>query len=247
MKLIDESHVIILSLLLTSPLYHNATMLEVSFCGFEQTCSKNITKHVLPYTSCCKPCECDDVCAEKGTCCRDKKGLVDADIVAKQKCIPAVYTPTGAPVPDRIMYYFTRTKCPTAFNDMTIKAKCEGDMPETITDVIPVSSRDGKVMYKNKYCSFCHGERRTYNWDVSVHAVSSQTCRDIFRPESLDTFSIKILSNCILAFSQPFNVDYLKLLCFVDSSVVKHCNVTGKWEAYDSELDNLCLNQTGLL
>ncbi|XP_060590268.1 uncharacterized protein LOC132745377 [Ruditapes philippinarum] len=208
MKLISGIYSIILFILSTSPLYHNTATLEVNFCGYEQTCSNNITKQALPSGACCKPCECEDICIEKGTCCRDKEKPVDADINAKQKCLAAAYTPNGVPLPEEILTFYTRTSCPVTYDDIDIKAKCEVDTPGTITDIIPVLSRDGKVLYKNKYCSYCHGEKMTYSWDVTVHGASSQTCRESLQSETIniETVSTKILSNCILEFRPPSNI-----------------------------------------
>jgi hypothetical protein len=146
-----------------------------------------------------------------------------------------------------MLTYYTRTSCPITYGDIDIKAKCEVDNPGTITDIIPVSSRDGKVLYKNKYCSYCHGEKRTYNWDVTVHRASSQTCRESLQSETIniETVSTKILSNCMLEFRPPSNFDFLNVVCFVESTVTKRCNVTGRWDMYDSEVNNLCIHQTG--
>jgi hypothetical protein len=61
----------------------------------------------------------------------------------QSRMLAAAYTPISVSVPGHIWYYWTRTNCPTVYDDMIIKTTCEEDIPETITDVIPVSSHDG--------------------------------------------------------------------------------------------------------
>ena len=224
-------------------------MLEVRFCAFEQSCSHNITKHEFSNDICCRPCECDDICAEKGTCCPDKNGLIDTEIDTKQKCLLSVSLPNDTSKPGRILSYYNRVNCPKTFNDEDIKRKCEGENFKTVSSIIPVSSHDGKVVYKNKYCSYCHGERNSYRWKIIVHKASPPRCHELLHQDNLDidTVTTKILSDCILQFIPPKNIDLLSVLCFdeYESTVIRQCNITGKWDSFDAELNDLCVNQTG--
>jgi hypothetical protein len=169
------------------------------------------------------------------------------DVNIQQKCLPSAYKPNGTNVQLIVPSYYTRTSCPKEYKNKNIKAKCESIRPKTITEVRPVSSFDGKIVYKNKYCSYCHGEQRTFGWDINVHRASSASCRNMLQNETpnIDTISTKMLSNCILYFIPPTNIDFLKVMCFENSNVIKQCNMTGRWKAYDSRINDLCLNQTG--
>jgi hypothetical protein len=172
---------------------------------------------------------------------------LDADIDIQQECLPSAFVPNNTHVSVKFLSYYTRTKCPKDYHDMTMKAKCENVKPETIIDNRPVSSHDGAVVYKNKYCSYCHNERRTFPWDITVHKASPPSCRRVLQQETLDsaTISTKILTNCLIQFTPPTNIDFWKTFCFEDSTVTKQCNITGEWGTFDRELNNLCLNQTG--
>ena len=167
----------------------------------------------------------------------------------KQKCLPAAYLPNNFSKPIEILSFYNRVSCPKTFNDTNIKAKCEEDIHKAISYIRPVSSRDGKVVYKNKYCSYCHGERNVYSWTINVHKASPPNCYTILRHETLniDTIATKILSNCILHFVPPKSIDLFKVLCFEETTVIKECNATGKWDVFDSKINNLCVNHTGIV
>jgi hypothetical protein len=242
---------IIVLILSTLWLQHNATKLEVKFCGFEQRCTRNVTMQWSEWEFCCRPCECDDICIEKGTCCRDKEKInnMESDVNVQQKCLPSAYKANGTDIHIILPSFYARTSCPKEYKDTDIKAKCESvGPPKTITEIRPVSSVDGNIVYKNIYCGYCHGERRTLDWEVSVHKASNPSCRKVL-DTALDIVTIysKILSNCILHFIPPTNIDFWKVMCFEESYVKKQCNMTGNMETIDNELYDFCLNQTGNL
>ena len=245
MHVINESHFTVLFILSISPVYPYDTTLELKFCGFAQNCSKSNPRKTLPTTACCRPCECDDICIEKGTCCRDKNELFLKDNSVKQKCLKSAHAPNGIPIPSIVLSYYNRISCPNDFNGTDIKAKCEDDRVETLVDVTPVSSRDGKIIYKNKYCSYCHRERNIQSWEIIVHRVSPRSCMKILTEETfnIETITSKILSNCLLVFNPPNNIAFWEVLCFKE--VTRRCNVTGTWEVFEKDIHSLCLNQTG--
>ena len=249
MFFIDESHFVTLFIIILSPLYHNATNLELKVCGFEQSCLRNNTKQQTGEDTCCRPCECEDICSEKGTCCPDKKEHIATDREIKQKCLTLDHIPEGYSLSlyTSVVSYFTRASCPKDFTDINIKAKCEHGNVDALVDVRPVSSNDGKVIYKNKYCSYCHGEKNTIGWNVIVHRDSPFECKNMIRISHLNinTFTTKLLANCILAFIPPKYINIWNHLCFDEAYVIRQCNITRKWDTFESDVNNLCLNQSG--
>ena len=56
---------------------------------------------------------------------------------------------------------------------------------------------------------------------------------------------------CPIAFYYLYrkNIDLIYVLCLDEykSTVIRQCNITGKWDIFDAELTILCFNQTGNL
>ena len=124
---------------------------------FKEQPKENITNY----------CESDDICIEKGPCCRDKNELFVKDIYNKQKCLISAHAPNDISLPSKVLSYYNRISCPQDCNDTNIKAKYENERVETLADIThTIYSRDGKIIYKKRYCS--HRERRIQSWEIIV-------------------------------------------------------------------------------
>jgi hypothetical protein len=102
-------------------------------------------------------------------CCHDKEGRDDTRNVIAQECIPALYLPDGTL--DRyfnVQSYFVRTRCPAMFKDNHIKDKCENLKPKSLKELVFVSSKDGKIIYKNELCALCHQENNVISWKLNA-------------------------------------------------------------------------------
>jgi hypothetical protein len=233
-------------LLLLNPLCFFQTKLDVHYCGFEQSCKQTNLDVKLKNNSCCLPCECTDVCKEKDTCCHDKEGRDDTRNVIPQECIPALYLPGDTWI-DRdfgVLSYFVRTRCPVTFKDNYIKDKCENRKPKSLQELVFVSSKDGKVIYKNEFCALCHQKSDVVSWKIIGFKVNR--CLKLVSQEYLNVDSVTefILNNCAVSFKRPSNVDLPSVLCFKEE-VISNCNETGKWDVHDSKIERLCLNPPG--
>ena len=96
------------------------------------------------------------------------------------------------------------------------------------------------------YCSYCHGEQKTNKWKVIIHRASPDKCKNLLLHVRLNIVTIKanLLTNCILIFMPPKNIDFWNVLCFDEATVIQQCNITGTWSKFDSDVNNLCLNQS---
>ncbi|XP_045199225.2 uncharacterized protein LOC123553603 [Mercenaria mercenaria] len=242
MWLISKNQFFIVYFLLLKPTCFSTITMDVHYCGFEQKCAGNRTDVKLKTDSCCGPCECADICIEKNTCCKDKKRLDDNKHVMTQQCIPASYSQESIQVDRSTPFYFARTRCPDEFIDLNLKEKCEGRKPKSLKEITLVSSEDRSIIYKNKFCGLCHGDNKTKAWEIVAH--KSPNCRTITSKQNINlTFITEhILSYCTLTFVKPSDVDLRSVMCFDKSLVINHCNQTGEWEIYDSNLESLCLN-----
>ena len=83
-------------------------------------------------------------CAEKGTCCRDKKRTYWYRDGNQIELLLSVSLPDDIYKPGKILSYYNRVNRPKTFNDENIKRKCEGEKFKTVSRIIPVSSHDGK-------------------------------------------------------------------------------------------------------
>jgi hypothetical protein len=218
--------------------------LEEEVCGFEPKCSGNQTNLERRDTSCCLYCGCTDICFERNTCCRDKPGLAKASLKHRQQCLPALYTPKGITGDVLSDSYHTRVRCPDTYENNYIKNKCETTVPTSFEEIRFVSSDDGKIVYKNKFCALCHGENSTITWEMKIPGNNKCTNMYSLPNENIEEMTKYIISNCMVLFKRPRNIEVRSVLCFDKTKVIGRCNVTRKWDVYDKDLENLCLNET---
>jgi hypothetical protein len=132
------------------------------------------------------------------------------------------------------------------FKDNYIKDKCENRKPQSLQELVFVSSNDGKIIYKNKFCALCHDENNAIIWEISAFKINM--CRQLISEEHLSAISVTefILHNCAVSFKRPKSstVDHQGVICF-DNNIISKCNETGKWDVYDSKIERMCLNPPG--
>lgn len=217
--------------------------LDKEFCGFEQKCAKNLTDVAKMENSCCKSCECIEICREKDTCCVDMKELSNTTDVIKQQCLPAVYMPRGVEELTGINSYYVRAHCPTAFADSRIKEKCENKTAHSLDDITFVSSENETIIYKNKFCGLCHGEIRTIPWNLTI----SLDCGVTLFEQNLTLKNVvsTLLNKCAISMTGPRHSAVEDTVCIDRSLLISECNITGEWEEFESDLQELCLNSSG--
>ena len=114
------------------------------------------------------------------------------------------------------------------------------DGGDRLQDIIPVSSRDGNMLFKNKHCAKCHGVLDVVYWKLYIlpdclHILDITFANDREREEV-------ILKTCnLLAF--PPNISYSESVsCYGPAfgTAISTCNVTGQWDVYDHVLESRC-------
>ena len=194
-------------------------------CGKRNNCSEERSVK-LPVDSCCRQCECEDVCFEKRTCCPDKYENNTVN-VTKQVCLPsASYAKTYKK--DRIFpHYFVRAKCPESYKDQLTRRKCENSEPESILDIPFVSSKNGSVVYKNRHCATCFGELDIIPWKMMI----GWSCiTDIYidndgnKVSFNQTFLIDaFLNKCTLSFVRPKSTSWETTFCYKSDDLLSRC------------------------
>lgn len=215
-------------------------------CGGENSCySKgNSSWNSLPKDSCCRPCECDQICLEKGSCCENVVFNIPEKITM-QKCLPAVKLPNNFDNSKVFNRYFVRTVCPDTFKNQSIRQKCEKDEPETLNDIIFVSSMDGKVVYKNRYCAECFGEEGFIIWDVELDQICM---KETFNLGANASFILKkLMTVCFLSFVRPSVTDPRYTLCHVDEQKISSCRENKGQDQLTEQFKSMCLNDTSPL
>jgi hypothetical protein len=165
-------------------------------------------------------------------------------MIKKQQCLPALYKPRGISEDVSVDSYYTRSFCPDTYTNLSVKNRCETTAPESFDEISFVSSEDGKIVYKNKYCGLCNGENKTRSWEMTI--LLNKKCGNVqtIPTENIELFMQFTILHCMMTFEKPSGIDVRSVLCFDKTKVISECNVTGKWDFYNSELEKLCLNDS---
>ena len=140
--------------------------------------------------------------------------------------------------------YMMVVNCPDEFKDKLTNDKCTvGMYAAELLDMIPVTSKQSRLTYKNKYCLACNEkiqEDQLIEWRAEI--VSYGVSRErIFFPSP--DFIVDILTET--QFNNR-NVHFvpgdgnLTKSCNTVFDIVS-CNQTGLWEVYDQSMETLCL------
>lgn len=116
--------------------------------------------------------------------------------------------------------------------------------PSRYFDYAPVSSSDGNMLFKNKYCAECHGYVDVVPWKLYLVDECAKLDSQFFQTASeRESF---IYSNCLLYSTPPNKHFSQKVLCptlFFDN-YVSECNRTGMLESFDAHIKEMCENPT---
>ena len=196
-------------------------------CPFAHFCFANGSDVPTPGTiSCCKPCYCDDGCAERMDCCfkfLDKKKTTEVNNLT---CIsPAV---PGYDVQDlHETGYYMVDRC---FEDD--ETDCRRMISGDWGPFFPVYSSTSDMIYFNRHCAECNGinDTLTLNIKFDCHYIVPQTYDSLIR-------NVKS-GDCWIYFPPPDEIDIEKYECY--HGLVETCNVTGKWEDEDAFIREAC-------
>ena len=226
----------------------------IEYCPYTNICgymSNGTVPHQFNQSSdekseCCGYCFCTDDCGT--SCCPDKptEYLTDKEILNIQRdtirCQHSQYKDFLFQTKITNTAYMIATTCPLGYEDNDVSNKCERDnkdfdFQEGLSYFVPVSN--SSTIFKNKYCAICNGasNQSLTLWDMelqcekyTVYVVGSNI--EELRRE-IDTNE-----NCDFFFFPP-NYTFIDKIC---SPLIDRCNVSGKWQQYDSELERACLS-----
>lgn len=102
-------------------------------------------------------------------------------------------------------YYFRFiSRCPASWNgqsqDETKRCENGGNRFENI---VPVSSRTGEKLFKNRYCTMCHGFYDVVDWKLSILSDCLSTINKMFANQS--ERETNILRSCFIYSLPPSN------------------------------------------
>lgn len=219
-------------------------------CGGENKCivEKNAT---LPRDSCCRPCECDHICLEKKTCCEDSGFSVNTmNNLTMQKCLPSVKSTSFGRDGRYFNRYYVRAACPYKYANNQIRYQCESFESRDLEDIPFVSSKDGKIIYKNRHCAECHGEEGFITWDLIIDMFC---IKEIFSGTDGNYFSANVsyikdtlMNVCSISFKRPAITDIRYTICHDEQALVSTCEENNLLpDNITDEIEKLCLNDNG--
>ena len=148
-------------------------------------------------------CFCDHYCRvyNYGDCCENYNSTgeplggaaLPAGVV---ECTKLPYFPEYK----KVSWYMVN-RCPIDYKETAVKILCEGEETDLLSRIV-VTSRTTGILYRNIYCSACHGDLNATYWDASVN------CKDGF-PTAGENLTSVILtairsSDCSLRVKPPW-------------------------------------------
>ena len=199
-------------------------------------CNKNASSYIQDgrQAPCCRECSCNDDCWKRGNCCPDKiardKGLAYEHETCKDTQVSSAGITTANGLSQNRRRYFVTETCPETMEDDFVKEKCTGIVAETLTDLLWVSDPDTNRIYRNKFCTKCHGIRKYQEWQISTN------CLKLLLMENY-TQNIRAYPGCRLSVITP-NRNVFDNQCLVPD--ISTCNETGLWQTKDNITETLC-------
>ena len=155
-----------------------------TLCPYTDYCHTNSSREMnetliydIPIMRSCLPCSCDNDCWELHTCCPDKEEIIPepAQLPCTQSKVKE--RPDDDDDPSSILdilnqragaNYKIVDSCPSSENNETLKRKCEGLDPKTLSDYIWVSDGTTGRIYQNVHCIKCHGIKQIWYWNFQT-------------------------------------------------------------------------------
>lgn len=217
-------------------------------CGLRQSCAL-ANASASTYTSCCRPCSCDDFCQERKTCCPDMTSYSRNTQIIEQQCLPAAYSykPTGFLTSLGslgVYYYFVRADCPVDTTGTILARKCAENSHGNIDDVRYVSSSDGLVIYKNRFCALCHGEKEVIPWEVGIDYKCIKYYFLDSRNYTVAEVNHVLFTRCWLYFKRPKSLNVRTTYCYQEEYLISKCSLQPN---PDPNLKIKCEEDTGNL
>ena len=219
-------------------------------CPHTQLCSRNTTagsdkKGVVP--SCCSSCSCEPRCQFSRDCCPDAPISTVQDEMQKQdsdfKCLPLEDMLSTYLKPNKLQmlkpHYLAIQSCPEDYYNATHVNGCLAEQFSRLVDYIPVVDWRSFKLYRNFHCAICNNITDPVAWQLE------STCLALYKWNNLPAMVDELRSairSCDVLFKPPAYLQQKFHLCRTDSyaDVIKSCNQSGQWDAYDDDLSQVC-------
>ncbi|XP_077977288.1 uncharacterized protein LOC144432862 [Glandiceps talaboti] len=185
-------------------------------------------------------CSCKSNCIGRGNCCYDyldvcnhQNGLQDV-VAGLEFCMKTKVDEE---------YIWTIQKCPRSWSSEDIRQKCENINETSMLGVTPVISPNG-VVYRNIYCSICHGANMTTLQFAALEWNCPSSSKRLFRSHLSSIHSVLAMASsvhdCVRAVVIPDHI-----MTSLESCVyfINSCPVT----SFDETAIKLCSNYTSYL
>jgi hypothetical protein len=154
--------------------------------------------------------------------------------------------------------YYTIMRCPATWTgDVQVKQACEKETGEFSKDepVTGFSAQGRPLVYRNAACAKCHGVDAHITWELELTCQNFQRLYSATSRHQLFQMAASDPRTCNIWHSPPNGTDPPQCSgisgteqdsSWFSISVIRDCNVTGQWSAYDAEVDAACHNLTSL-
>ena len=204
-------------------------------CPLADICTANKSdKHTMEMErSCCLPCKCDAMCKKMGNCCdkRDSRGFMcHTPIVEHMDETNKDFGNFMLDDKTSSLGFFMVDKCLHGFTF----SDCSEEKVAPWGTLYPVYDPVSDINFYNHRCAECNGAYNYVYWDLELEALTYErsltTC--------LNAISGKRPSDCKIGFTPPKEMNKMSHICSHD--LISTCNVTGRWEQYDANLEHAC-------
>lgn len=186
------------------------------------------------HTNVCQDCSCNRNCTQTGDCCADVVFSIPLPV-----CLMPSVANSFLNKNSRKVYMINA--CPNGTENETLRIKCNtSDIIFTTNHIEfpPVTSRQYKQTFKNKFCAECNGVYDYVAWSLSMDC---QTLTDFNFFSTFDDVLDKAeKEGCNIGFDTVAD-DVLECKAdFVEEIIFSHCNKTGTWTTYNSDIELAC-------
>ncbi|XP_071176205.1 uncharacterized protein [Mytilus edulis] len=178
---------------------------------------------------------CDPNCFYYGDCCFDM--FLSLNVECTNITIISYFEQESLSILED--FFIMRTSCPDGV-DIDIKDQCEGS--KNVTEQIqnlPVTSKETRFTYKNKFCAECYNDLNIENWSFS------SICESFTDFNFMSSFD-EIIQNAIIKKCKfgSFSKNAYVRGCDKNrnTDIISTCNVSGTWETYDPSIEWACIN-----
>lgn len=200
------------------------------YCGSSSLCSDVDTAYALPTENVsmnCPMCFCEDNCEVTSRCCADK---------SLSTCVQPVYSANEQNYveADRFMMVSICPQHKSLSSNSCLAAMDKNNFQH----LAPVSSLKTNITYVNAQCSKCHGESEVIEWISSISCHYHELDLNVYSNIE-DLWADMKEKNCIIEYFPP--PESYPVPCET-GSLIRECNFTGEWDAYDEDMETACKN-----